>query len=64
MPPKLEPYLRQKRDELIWSLSDPKTQGYSMGQIARMFNDMPKSTVQDIINRRPEGWESPWSKIK
>jgi len=59
---KLEPYLAEKVQELIWSMSDPDTQGYSGAQIARMFN-MPKSTAHDIIKRKPLGWKAKWVKV-
>lgn len=57
----IEPYLREKRDELIWAMSDSTTQGYSMGQISRVFN-IPKPTVQVIIERKPDDWKVKWVK--
>jgi len=62
MPVRLEPYLAEKREEMIWALSDPETQGYSMAQIARIFNDMPKSTIQSIIERKPADYKTKWVK--
>jgi len=57
---KTEQYLLDKRDEIIWSLSDQ--QGYLPAQIGKIFNLRHISTVMRIIARKPERWQSPWTK--
>ena len=58
---KLEPYLAEKREEVMWAMADTETQGYTISQIARIFS-IPKSTAHDIIRRKPEGWKPRWIK--
>lgn len=55
----LEPYLQEKRNEIIFSLAD--TQGYNGAQIARLFN-MSKSRVSEIIKSKPSDWKDKWVK--
>jgi len=56
----MPPFLREKRTELIWALSQ---QGYNGSQIAQLFN-IARSTAHEIIKQMPEGWTSPWRKTK
>lgn len=53
-------YLKEKRQELIWALSK---QDYSLADIAAMFNTS-KTAVHRVVNKMPEGWETPWTKIR
>jgi predicted DNA-binding protein YlxM (UPF0122 family) len=55
----MQSYLKEKRNEFIWSLSQ---QGYNGSQIALIFN-IPRSTVHDIIKKKPDNWSSPWVKV-
>ena len=55
-------YLRDKRDEIIWSLSNQ--QEYPPVDIQKMFNFKHISTVTRILQRKPKGWKSPWIKTK
>ena len=57
---KVEKHLLDKRDEIIWSLSDQ--QDYSPAQIGKIFNIRYISTVMRIIARKPIRWQSPWIK--
>lgn len=57
---KIEKHLLDKRDELMWSLSDQ--QDYSPAQIGKIFNIRHISTVTRIIARKPIRWQSPWMK--
>lgn len=56
----MPPYLKDKRDEFIWALV---AQGYNGTQIAQVFN-LHRSTVHDIIKQMPEGYVSPWRKVR
>ena len=56
----MKQYLYAKRDEIIWSLG---SQDYSLADIAAVFN-MSKTGVHKIISKRPDGWSSPWVKVK
>ena len=58
-PRRVDRYIRDKRDELIWALSH---QDYSLGQIGDMFN-MKKVSVQRVLTRKPRGWTPKWVKI-
>jgi transposase len=57
-PKELEPYLQEKRNEIIFSLDN---QGYNRAQIARIFN-MSKSRMNEIVNSKPDGWKDKWVK--
>jgi hypothetical protein len=59
---KIPGHVYNKRDELIWSLSDA-SQGYAMSEIAWMFG-ISKTLVFNIIKRKPKDWSSPWIKIR
>jgi predicted DNA-binding protein YlxM (UPF0122 family) len=54
----MKEYLREKRNELLWSMCE---QDYSVSDIGAIFG-LPKSTTHDIIKKRPDGWTSPWTK--
>lgn len=56
----MPPYLKDKRNELMWALSK---QGFNGSQLAQLFN-IHRSTAHEIIKKMPEGWESPWRKTK
>lgn len=58
---KIPRHLIDKRNEWIWSLF--VQQDYTPTEIALMAN-LHKTTVGDIIKKKPEGWTSPWIKIK
>lgn len=49
-----------KRAELIWALTQ---QEYSDVEIGSIFN-ISKQRVLVIRNQMPNGWKSPWIKIK
>ena len=52
-------HLLDKRDELLWALSD---QGYNLADLCVIFNITHRNTVLRIINRKPAGWVSRWVK--
>jgi DNA-directed RNA polymerase sigma subunit (sigma70/sigma32) len=56
----ITPKLSEKRAELIWALSQ---QPYSDSEIGLIFG-ISKQRVQVIRNQMPDGWVSPWIKIK
>lgn len=56
----MPPFLKEKRNELIWALAK---QGYNGAQISQIFN-IARSTAHEIIKAMPEGWETPWRKVK
>ncbi len=56
----MEEYLKDKRDELMWSIYK---QGYNSAQVGRIFG-LTRSSAHDIIKRMPKNWESPWVKNK
>lgn len=56
----MEPHLRDKRDEIMFSL---KIQGYNNAQIGRIFN-LTRVRVHEILKRMPANYVSPWVKIK
>lgn len=53
-------YLEDKRNEIMWSLSEQ--QEYNFADIQKMFNFKHLSTVTRIIKRKPQWWVSPWVK--
>lgn len=53
-------YLQDKRNEIMWSLSEQ--QEYVPADIQKMFNFRHLSTVTRIIKRKPSWWVSPWVK--
>lgn len=55
---RLEPHLKEKRDEIIWALD---AQGYTFAQIGRMFN-RNTSTILRIVEVKPKDWETKWIK--
>jgi DNA invertase Pin-like site-specific DNA recombinase len=55
----IENHIKEKRDEIIWSLS---LQNYTFAQIARMFN-LDRSTVMRIIEKKPVNWNNKWKKV-
>jgi len=54
----IKEYLLEKRNELIWSLSD---QDYSQADIGSIFS-LSKARVSEIMALKPAGWKSPWVK--
>lgn len=54
----LEPYLIEKRNEIMWALS---TQGHSTTDIGRIFN-ISKSRTSVILRAMPKGYTSKWVK--
>jgi predicted DNA-binding protein YlxM (UPF0122 family) len=56
----MKQYLYAKRDEIIWSLG---SQDYSLADIAAVFN-LSKTAVHKIMGKKPDGWSSPWVKVK
>lgn len=57
---KKEVKIIKTRNDLIWALV---AQGYNGSQIALIFN-LHRSTVHDVIKQMPEGYVSPWRKVK
>jgi hypothetical protein len=51
--------LETKRTELIWALS---LQDYTHDDIATILRSADRSTITRVINKRPDGWTSPWVK--
>lgn len=56
----MEEYLKEKRQELMWAIAK---QGYNAAQVGRIFG-LSRSTANDIIKKMPDGWTSPWVKVK
>jgi predicted DNA-binding protein YlxM (UPF0122 family) len=56
----LKVYLKDKRDELVWAISQ---QDYSLADVGMIFN-ISKAAVFRIVKRMPDGWTSPWRKDK
>lgn len=56
----MEPYLREKRSELIWALSK---QGYTGAQLAKLFG-ATRSTISFIIKQMPSDWQPKWKKYE
>jgi len=54
-------YIKEKQEELVRAIGQ---QGYSLNDIVFMFSGMNKSKAHRIIRKTPEGWLSPWSKVK
>jgi len=54
----IPPYLRDKRNELIFALAK---QGYSQAQLAVMFN-LSTSRMNTIVATMPANYVSPWVK--
>lgn len=54
----MEKYLQEKRDELVWALSE---QEYSGAQIARIFGT-DRTTIKRIIDKKPENYKPKWVK--
>lgn len=57
---KIEKYIKEKRNELIWALA---LQGYTGAQIGRIFN-RDRSTVLRIIGMKPVRWTPKWVKVE
>jgi len=57
----MPPYLKEIRDDTIMFYF--KHKGLNGSQIALIFS-MPRSTVNDIINKLSADWTSSWSRIK
>lgn len=53
-------YLSTKRAEIIWAL---RQQNYTFEDIGTMFN-ISRQRVHSICEQMPNGWRSPWIKIK
>lgn len=56
----MEPYLKDKRDELVWALLD---QGYNGAQISRLFGT-DRVTIKRIKDERPEDYKVKWVKVR
>jgi len=54
----IPPYLRDKRNELIFALAK---QGYTQAQLATIFN-LSVSRMSVIISKMPEGYRTKWFK--
>lgn len=54
-------HLREKRNELIWALSLPE-QGYNHSEIGEIFNNMNRSTIKRIVDKRPKEYKAKWVK--
>lgn len=54
----IPPYLRDKRNELLFALAK---QGYSQAQLAIIFN-LSTSRISTIIAMMPENYRSRWVK--
>ena len=55
---KLEAFLKEKREEIIWALS---LQDYTDAQIARMFK-LNRSTVLRMLRDKPKDYQAKWVK--
>jgi len=56
----IKPYLSTKRAEIIWAL---RQQDYTLEDIGDIFN-ISRQRVHTICAQMPDGWKSPWIKIK
>lgn len=56
----MKPYLSTKRAELMWAL---RQQHYTFEDIGDIFN-VSRQRVHIICEQMPDGWQSPWIKIK
>jgi len=54
-------YLRDKRNELIFSLLEPE-QGYTYADIAVIFNNLNRSTILRIAKTKPKNYVVKWVK--
>jgi len=54
----IKKHIKEKRDELIWALSQ---QDYSRSEIGSIFG-LNGSTVSRIIDEKPKDWETKWIK--
>ena len=55
---RLENYLREKRDELIYALS---SQDYTEAQIGRIFK-LDRARIHTILKKKPVGYKPKWVK--
>ena len=55
---KLESYLEEKRNEIIWALAH---QHFTNAQIGRIFN-RDRGTIADILKKKPRDWQTKWIK--
>lgn len=60
MKKQIEEYAVEKRNELVWAISD---QGFNLRQLSFIFG-MSKSQIHNILQDKPKGWTSPWVKVK
>ena len=58
---KVDKHLKEKRNEIIWSLSIQ--QRYTDAHIGKIFNIKHRSTVKRIIDSKPRNWKSKWIKV-
>jgi DNA-directed RNA polymerase sigma subunit (sigma70/sigma32) len=56
----MKPYLSTKRAEIIWAL---RQQDYTLEDIGDIFN-ISRQRVHTVCTQMPDGWKSPWIKIK
>ena len=54
----MKQYLREKRRELLWAMSE---QDYTQTDLAQIFGSNT-SVINRIIKSKPKGWKSPWYK--
>lgn len=59
-PDKIPQHLREKRNELVWSLA--QQQDYTAEDIRQIFNFAHVSSTWRIIKKMPQAWKSPWVK--
>lgn len=53
-------HLKEKRNELIFALSEPQ-QGYRNIDLSKMFN-IDRSTILRILRTKPKNYKSKWVK--
>lgn len=54
-------YVVKRRDEIMWQLH---LEGFSTGDISKMFNNLDRGWVWRLIQRMPKDWEPKFSKHK
>lgn len=57
---KLEPYLKEKRNELLWALME---QGYTDAQLLRMWQSVTSAmAMKRIRDQKPADYKPKWVK--
>ena len=55
----LKEHLREKRNEIIWALL---AQGYKYSEVGEIFNNLNRSTILRIDDKKPKNYKPKWIK--